>query len=528
MKPEIIADTISAAINDYKLEGEGEDAPPKQAFEWKPFRPKLNSGAQEAAYDCASKFALLDGPRGSGKTWLGLHRLVWHATENNNALCIIVVGVRRQAEEGGAWDKLQRYVLPEWEAGQGLNHFDTPFYTDSKSNLAKDVFLWVRNKHGGWSRILLLSMPVASYVKDRVKGMEPSFVLVDEAQTLESDIYFTAMIQQLGRRSGIETVQQIFFCANPDGPSHWLYKRFFELPLNEKTGEWDDNYARFFFPMEENEDNMQEGYKQNVVEATRRDSIEAARMLRGEWVDKPTGEALFRDSFHEQIHMRGNAAAGQGLLPVKGHPIVVSYDLGAAHTSVHFLQIIPTLKKIYKLYFDELDYVGQYIPYSKLVPIIIKRMVYWDTRMASDFSFVHISDDSAFNQYRAATGSFDAWDVEKVSQEYVDKNQLKDKYVIKLRAAPKGPHSIEARVRLVLDGLAQEEILISATCTSTKGMLLNLEEEEFEPLKPKRSPYIHKFDSFTYGPFYYSTGRGRFGINTGEVDTSRVLVCGQG
>ena len=524
------AEVIAAALRDhYQLELAEEDAPPKAAFEWKAFRPSLNSGAQEAAYRCQSKFVLLDGPRGSGKTFLALHKLVEHATENANALCIIVVGIRRQAEEGGAWDKLQRFILPEWEAGQGLNHFETPFYTDPKSNLAKDVFLWVRNKHGGWSRVLLLSMPVASYVKDRVKGMEPSFVLVDEAQTLDSDVYFTAMIQQLGRRKGIDTVQQMFFCANPDGPSHWLYKRFFEYPLDEKTGEWDDNYARYFFPMEENEQNMEAGYRKNVEEATRRDTIEAARMLRGEWIDRPTGEALFRDSFSEQIHMRGNASAGQGLLPIKGYPIIVSYDLGAAHTSIHLLQIVPTLNKIYKLYIDELDYVGQYMPYYKLVPILINRMMYWDNRMTSDFSFVHISDDSAFNQYRAATGSFDAWDVEKLSQDYVTKNQLKDKYVIKLRAAPKGAHSIEARVRLVLDGLAGEEILISATCTSTKGMLLNLEEEEFEPLKPKRSPFIHKFDSFSYGPFYYSAGRGRFGgFATGDVDTSRVLVCGQG
>lgn len=105
---------------------------------------------------------------------------------------------------------------------------------------------------------------------------------------------------------------------------------------------------------------------------------------------------------------------------------------------------------------------------------------------------------------------------------------VEEKYIINMKAAPKGRNSIEARVRMVLDGLRQEEILISATCTSTKGMLLNLEEEDDEPLKPKRSPYIHKFDSFSYAPFYFQVGRGRFSVEYTEGRSDRVFVCGRG
>ena len=44
---------------------------------------------------------------------------------------------------------------------------------------------------------------------------------------LDTDDYFNAVVQQLGRRPGIDSPMQYTAACNPDGPSHWVYKRFF-------------------------------------------------------------------------------------------------------------------------------------------------------------------------------------------------------------------------------------------------------------------------------------------------------------
>ena len=241
-------------------------------------------------------------------------------------------------------------------------------------------------------------------------------------------------------------------------------------------------------------------------------------MVRGEWIDRPRGRALFRDWFSEELHIRGDALKGRGIMRVNGTPIIVSYDPGGAHTSIHFLQVVPTKDKIYKITLDEMDYVGRYMPYSKLVPEVIKRMQRWEAVTGTVLAWIHVADDSAFNQYRAKEGSFDCWDIEQISKEYVEKNKLPDRFVIKLRAAPKGPRSREARVRLVRDAMQAEEWLLSATCPKTKEMLLNIEQDPEDAMAPKKGTvFTHKFDSNTYGLFWATVGRGRFQVQTGDV-----------
>lgn len=465
-----------------------------------------------------AKYFLLHAERASGKTICTLHRLVDHCWLNVNALAIIIVGVKRQAEEGGAWYKLQSIVLPQWKRGLGFDESIT-FATDQKTNTAKDIFIWVLNRHGGWSRILLLSMPVEGFVKDRVKGLEPSFVMVDEAQGLRDPTYFTDIVQQIGRRPNIATGQPIVYCANPDGPSHWLYTRFWIHPIDKETGKWNDDYCCLHVPVQENVHNLEPGYWDRVVEATKGDPVEEARMLRGEWIDRPSGDAIFKDYFSEQFHVRGDAAKNSGLLPVKGFPLVFGYDLGARHSSVTVCQIIPTQDKMLKLVVDEVDAVGQYTPYHVLVPKIVDRMKYWEDRMETQFEFEHISDDSAFNQFRPSAGtSFDYLEVERLSREYVEKSNLPLRYIIRMKAAPKGRGSVEARVRMVRDYLFKEELKVSATCVGACEMFRNLEEDPHKPLQPLRSNNIHRFDSLSYGLFYFDKGRGHMRVTTGTIE----------
>ena len=58
------------------------------------WKPSL-SPTQSKLYDSKAKYILAHGNRGSGKTYvLGGHKLVNHAVNNFNALCLIIVGIR--------------------------------------------------------------------------------------------------------------------------------------------------------------------------------------------------------------------------------------------------------------------------------------------------------------------------------------------------------------------------------------------------------------------------------------------------
>jgi hypothetical protein len=512
------------------------------------WKPRLNP-VQELVYRSAADYILAYGERGTGKSIGALHKLVRHSVNNKNALSFVIVREVGQATEGGAWSKLQIEILPQWkhgnydriakkrlDAGCGIE-FTAPKLDPSD----KKPYIWISNKFGGWSMVKLISLFVGEHVEDKVKGKEPSFIFLDEAQTMESDEYFTKLSQQVGRRQEIDDAQQVVYCCNPKGPSHWLYKQFFVKREEEdgtqilygidqktgalidpETGEVNAQYAVFHVPITENIQNLPAGYWQRVLEACRRDPVEHARMVEGEWIDKPEGDALFKNEWKDEFHIRGDARKNLGIMPVPGHLFILGWDPGAAHTSIHMMQFIPTKDKIIWLVFDELNCVGKYMPYRQLVPKLVERLIYWEYAVSEftgkkvQFNFRHIADESAFNQFRAKEGSFDAQDIEDISKDYAKRKwtdeaerQKNERFLIKMRACPKGPHSVEARVRVATDLLIEQSLIVSATCQKTRDMFMNLEQDKDNRMKPKRSKHLHPFDSLTYPILYYSAGAGK-------------------
>lgn len=462
------------------------------------WRPPLNP-TQKRAFDSKAIYILLHGERGSGKGHGGLHMLVNYLFRNNNSLGYVIIKELGMSTEGGAWEELQRTILPIWQRDIGLNWSSVRYDAATKK-----PYVYIETITGGSSMIMLASLPVANQVEAKVKGRTPEIMVVDEADTLEDDRYFTALLMQLGRRSMKTEPSKLIMLCNPRGPSHWLYKRWFEIPYDPDTGVHDDRYAEFHIPVSENLKNLKPGYYENyVLPAVKNDPTAEARLVRGEWVDRPDSEALFANCFSSKLFVVGEAAKGLGLEPVKGVPIVVSYDLGQGHSSVHFEQVVITKDKIFQFAISEIDEVGKWTPYTKLVPKIIDMMIEWDRVGGCEWQWCHVSDNSAFNQFRAKEGSFDARDVEEISKAHVEKNHLPERYIIRMRACPKGAHSIEARVRMVMEALAENCMRISATCPKTIEMFEHLPPDPENALKPKpKHRYVHNFDSLSYGLFY--------------------------
>ena len=466
--------------------------------ESEPWIPGL-SVTQRKIFDDPSKYILAYGERGSGKTYsLGGHKLVRHCYENFNALALIIVGVRSQATMGGVWHKLQVEILPEWVEGIDLEH------TDERQDTQKNLYMDIKNRFGGYSRVCLISVPYGSFIKDRIKGFEPSLVFIDELTNLDTDDYFNAVVQQLGRRQGIHGPQQYLAACNPDGPSHWVYKRFFEEPYDE-DGNWNTDYSVYHVKIEENIDNLPKGYYDRIQEAVKTDPIEEARMVRGEWIDRPAGNAIFGPYFNNALHLKGDAK--KGLVPSKKYPIICGWDPGSVNNAIVFMQNIPNAPNSPWIIFDELVTINKKLPYTTLIPLVMRKMKYWNRMLDFNFKYIHVSDNSAFNQYRAKTGSYDVRDIEQISRDKAEHFELEP---IKMRAAPKFNGSVESRVRITIAKLQTESLLLSAQCTSVKKMFRNLISEKqgrtYDPnlaYKPKRSVYVHAFDAMSYVLLYY-------------------------
>jgi len=485
--------------------------------------PDLNP-TQRKIFDDPSKFVLGHGEKGSGKTIGFAHKIIRHCYENSDALVLIITPSIRTGAEG-VWHDLMTLIIPQWEEGIGLEHSDAKLDPNTK-----DRHIWIGNMHGGWSKILLISIPFSTQVEDRVKGPAPSFVYVDELTNCDGKEYFTFIAAQLGRRRGIIGPQQYTASCNPKGPSHWVYQVFFVDCMNAETGQRDADYSVYHVPISENIHRLPPGYYEQLGKIFKSDPIERRRLISGEWIDRPSGDAIFKDYWSVGIHLKGDAERRVGIKPLPGYTIDVGHDPGPVNYSVHFEQMIPVEGgKTITIVFDELNYVETRTPYHKIVKDIIRRMNYWRQKCEYNFVYEHIADEAAFNQLRG-DGKYDNAEIERLS---IDSETGRPR--IRLKACPKGADSVPSRVRLVQSMLQEETLFVSALCPKTKDMLEHLISEKvpngqydkYAGLRPKRSRYIHPFDSMSY-PIFYRTFGGGLQLTRSDIVEPQVYSFGRG
>lgn len=502
--------------------------------------PALNAKQREV-FDSDAKFTLASGERASGKTFGCLHALVRHCYETRKALAIIITLAIRVGKKGVLYD-LQDSVLPAWAQGNrypewqdGLPHHKAGELMDNGLNLqyteakqdadSKDLILWIRNRFDEWSQVMIISIPFATAVKPRMKGINPSFVYLEEVTDCPSEEYFRDTAAQLNRRREAGLQQWMGSC-NPSGPSSWVYKIFWMDCTDEETGQRNPEFRVIHVPVIENLHRLPAGHIKHL-EDVYKDPIERKRMIEGIWIDRPSGDAIFKPYFAEEVHLVGNALKGIGYKPIKGIPIMVGIDPGNVNFSVHFLQrlFITREQKYVWIVFDELNFVGSYAPYSKTVPALLRRMDYFNDFCGTKFRYFFVAPDDAFNQMNT-TGTYDA----KVIQDLGLKR-------IMLNECPGGKGSVVNRVQLLTDLFIDDGIRISATCGKTLQMLRSMVSKKAKPgevdlnigMQPVKSVHLHSFDSLSY-PLYYALMRPqRFpNQNQDSERQNRVFFAGEG
>ena len=534
-KNPVKVDPMAAALaqeygDEIGFEGEPPPITPQGPKKLKPWSPDLNP-TQQKIFDDGTTFILCAGEKGSGKTLACAHKIIRHAYECENALVIIISPTIRTGNEG-IWYDLETLVLPQWLEGMGLE------FTPSKLDpLTKDRHRWIRNRHGGWSKLLLMSIPHASMVQDRIKGPAPSMVYVDELTNCDGPEYFTFIALQLGRRRGNQGVpQQYLASCNPEGPSHWVYKTFYVDCVNQETGQRDPSFAVYHVPISENMHRLPPGYALQVQKITKNDPTEYDRLVLGKWVDRPAGDGIFKEFYIPVLHMKPSdlnlIKAGHGLMPKPGNPIHFGYDLGIVNSSITMLQQVPTRNGSIWFVFDEIDKLDSKILYKSLAFELVERIQFWNKKVGYRFAGIHTTDESAINMWRPGEGCYDATLFERefgrAMSLYGRPDDGSEVEEIKLMGCPKGAGSVAARVQILRSMLRQEEFFVSAQCKGTIDMLLFLIADKDNPEKPKRSKHLHKFDSLTYPIFRMNiiTGGGS-GPQTAQV-APRIVSCGNG
>ncbi len=535
---EDVLDTLAAA--EMELEGQPDHAPVKR--EYKPWYPDLNP-TQNRSFNDATKFILLYGEKGSGKSISGLNQLVRHCYENANAFALIIAPSIRTGADGVVHD-LENLVLPTWKYGnqeaanlwredgvlvanprsgllkdEGIGLESTPFKPEFDT---KDRVLWIANMHGGWSKVKLISIPYAEAIAGRIKGPAPSFVYVEELTDLDDIDYFRLTAAQLGRRRGIAGPQQWVASCNPKGPSHWVYKHFFVDTLNPETGERDKDYAIYHVPVSENMHRLPLGYVESLEKIFKSDPIQKRRLLDGEWIDMPTGEALFRDQFVPTRHVIGEATERTGINPVPGVTIIISADLGQVNSCAVFSQCIPTKDGLVWSFFDEVIHLNQKILYRVMAREIFEKMELWEEQLGVPARWEMVTGADSTKQYRPGHGDYDA----TLFEREINKLLLaKGKQPIRVVGAPSGDGSVTSRVRLVQELFFDDKLFISAMCPKTKEALQLVEGDPKKPMHPKKSAggYDHTFDAMSYAIAKVSFGSRSLSTEPGS-EPVRVLT----
>lgn len=443
--------------------------------------PDLNP-VQQRIFASNAKVILAHSEKGSGKTVALLHKAIRHCYEEPNALAIMVTPAIRTGREGLAFE-LESLILPQWTEGLGL--VNTGFRMDPAS---KDRVVWIGNMHDGWSKLICMSVPYLESIEARVKAMSPSFVFVDELTEYKTREIFTYIGAQLGRRRGVRGPQPFTAATNPDGPSHWVYKVFFEECVDEETGERDPDFDVIHVPVTDNLSRLPPDYVSHLKKLLAHDPYAYQQLIEGKWVDRPSGEALFKHYFDPGKHVIGNEAGGTGLMPDPKHPIIVGYDIGAVNHGIVFLQAIPVASGIAWLAFDEIFFYREKITLKTISERLTRTMKLWNETMKKEMFYEHVTDSSAVEQWRSSTGSFDAWEIERHTGG-----------TIKMRGCPKTNGSVAARMRLIQSKLHAGLLLVSARCRNLRDALLLSNEDPKKPLHPiKRSKHNHMLDALTY------------------------------
>lgn len=544
----------------------GVKGPVAPAKQWEP----LHGPTQKKIFRDDSDVVGVCSEKNSGKSIVCLDKIVAHCYSEFDALFVIIGNSHRALAEGVCND-LVTFTLPRWRDGNrepafirkvgelvpnpregelvdnGIGLEFSPWKSDPNN---KDLYLKIRNRYGGWSRIRVLAIPYAEMVQARVTNLNASGVYLEEATRCDGPDYYTWPSLQLYRRRGIKGAQQFLFSCNPDDPckndeewvdpKKWVYRWMYkdavvgkgeagrDWPLDpEKPGiRRDPNVAFYYLPYRENEHNVSQKNRKIVERTLKANPAARERLLKGRWMAMPKDDALFRGTFTPGKHMKGDAEKKKGLSPASGFPIVIGMDWGPQSIGIVFRQIIETADGPFKITFDSLSFYREMHRTRELARALLEKMRYWNEVLRDEkgwdpetnerdargelppmpsWCFWFITGDDATTNYNPESGNIHSRDLQDHMRAILDEEP--DRYPgihePTIRGCPRPKESKAKRVEIVNEDLMTDMTVISELCADVRGMFLHLPRDKDNPSHPASgNRWVHIFDGYSYPDYY--------------------------
>jgi hypothetical protein len=102
-------------------------------------------------------------------------------------------------------------------------------------------------------------------------------------------------------------------------------------------------------------------------------------MVRGEWIDRPAGDAIFGPYYNKALHEVGDSKTG--IVPNTEFPILVGWDPGSVNNAVIFMQALPGSDRTIWTVFDEFVTINKKLPYTTIIPLVMRKMAYWNSQV---------------------------------------------------------------------------------------------------------------------------------------------------
>lgn len=557
---------ITGAATDRTPFDPGTKSAPAKARPWEP----LQMPTQRKMFRDQSDVVGGCGEKNTGKSLGAIDKIIAHCYSEFDALFIIIGNSHRALAEGVCND-LVTFSLPRWRDGNreppflrqggilvpnpragelidnGIGLDFTPWKADPNN---KDLFLKIRNRFGGWSRIRVIAIPYADMVQARVTNLNASGVYLEEATRCDGPDYYTWPSLQLYRRRGIKGAQQYLFSCNPDqpcanddefkDPKKWVYRWMYKdavVGKNDPGRDWPDDpekpgirrhpeVAFYYLPYRENEHNVSPKNRQILERTLKANPAARERLLKGRWVAEPKEDALFKGTFSPQTHMKGDFEKKRGLSPVPGYPIVIGLDWGAQSIGSVFKQIIETKDGPYKISFDELSFYHEMHRTRELARAFLEKMRFWNEMLRDErgwdpetnvrdergelppmpsWCFWFIAGDDATTNYNPESGNIHARDLEDHIRTILEEEP--ERYVgidpPTIRGCPRPKESKAKRVEITKEDLMTDMTVISELCVGLRGMFFHLPRDKENPSHPAaNNRWVHIFDGYSYPDYY--------------------------
>ncbi len=465
---------------------------------------------QLEVFNSKARALLVSGPRYSGKTWAVLHKVVRHLWETPGARVALFSKTIKNAKDGGIWEDLISYTLPEWFNANlmGQNEDITFEYTVEPKidGQTRTLYFKVRNYYGGESELKLFSLDYDQDVQAKVKGTRFSMIWFSELSNFLDRRVFTITKQQLRMPHLRDDQQQWIADTNPadEGADSWIYKVFYEErlldepPIQFQTEEEKDGFRAFQKQLGLVEIMIDENpyltpqKKMEIKSDYHYDPELYAQMVEGKWTGAGGNKkCVFYDVFKKQ-HVIGDASAlnendWEIIIPSENCiELITGWDLGDTNHSAHIMERIVVGNETHWRVLDELVVIGQKVSISDFTYAFMEKMDFIEKSLNKKVMWRHWSDDSA-SRYRSAVDDMDSNIVRRASEGRID-----------LIPVHKPDGTVLKRAHLLRRLLYENRIYFSANCLRTIEMLKRLRfgKTKTEPIE--RDKHKHPFDSLTY------------------------------